>query len=323
MYKVTLPDTPYCKLPFFLAVEEWIARNMPPGEYFFAWRVSPTVICGRNQDVAAEVNLDYCSKEGIEVYRRKSGGGAVFADSHNIMFSYIATSTYVQTAFYNYTSRVVSALQELGLGTETTGRNDIAIGGRKVAGNAYWQCEGRSIVHGTMLYDADVRHMSCALTPEKAKLEAHKVLSVPSRITTIREYRPDISLEKFVEHMYASICDEECKLPEYCLPQILELEKQYYKESFASLKKCRSSRRIDGVGCIGVDVTLCHDGRIKSVSLHGDFFSSIDISFVERRMKGTLATLENIEKALGDMPVVVGMNNSELALLIEKTATNL
>ncbi len=40
-------------------------------------------------------------------------------------------------------------------------------------------------------------------------------------------------------------------------------------------------------------------------------------------MKGTLATLENIEKALGDMPVVVGMNNSELALLIEKTATNL
>lgn len=174
-----------------------------------------------------------------------------------------------------------------------------------------------------MLYDADVRHMSCALTPEKAKLEAHKVLSVPSRITTIREYRPDISLEQFVEHMYASICDEECKLPEYCLPQILELEKQYYKESFASLKKCRSSRRIDGVGCIGVDVTLCHDGRIKSVSLHGDFFSSIDISFVERRMKGTLATLENIEKALGDMPVVVGMNNSELALLIEKTATNL
>ena len=72
-----------------------------------------------------------------------------------------------------------------------------------------------------------------------------------------------------------------------------------------------------------MDVTLCHDGRIKSVSLHGDFFSSIDISFVERRMKGTLATLENIEKALGDMPVVVGMNNSELALLIEKTATNL
>jgi len=36
--------------------------------------VAPTVIFGRNQDIEAEVNLDYCRAHGIGVYRRKSGG---------------------------------------------------------------------------------------------------------------------------------------------------------------------------------------------------------------------------------------------------------
>ena len=30
------------RLPFFLALEEWTARNMPAGDYFFSWQVEPT-----------------------------------------------------------------------------------------------------------------------------------------------------------------------------------------------------------------------------------------------------------------------------------------
>ena len=38
------------------------------------------VIFGRNQVMLAEVNVDYCEQHHIQYYRRKSGGGCVYAD---------------------------------------------------------------------------------------------------------------------------------------------------------------------------------------------------------------------------------------------------
>ena len=58
MKHVIIPDAPGCvrRLPFYLAAEEWVARNLPRGEYFFTWVVDPTVIFGRNQLIDAEVD---------------------------------------------------------------------------------------------------------------------------------------------------------------------------------------------------------------------------------------------------------------------------
>ena len=99
MKHLSLPDAAlWRRLPFYLAAEEWAARVLPPDDYFFAWRVAPTVICGRNQDMAAEVDLDYCRTHGIDVVRRRSGGGCVYADRNNWMFSYITPSDEVGRA---------------------------------------------------------------------------------------------------------------------------------------------------------------------------------------------------------------------------------
>ena len=55
MIHVKLPDelarAPR-RLPFYLAMEEHLARNFS-GEYFFMWQVAPTVIFGRNQIIVA------------------------------------------------------------------------------------------------------------------------------------------------------------------------------------------------------------------------------------------------------------------------------
>ena len=77
MKRIVLPQHIGYRLPFYLATEEWVAYNLPADDYFFLWRVHPTVICGRNQDIPKEVNLQYCAGHGIEVIRRKSGGGCV------------------------------------------------------------------------------------------------------------------------------------------------------------------------------------------------------------------------------------------------------
>ena len=99
MIYIALPDDKVRRLSFYLAMEEYIAHNIDEDECFYMWQVNPTVIFGRNQLMENEVNLDYVRANGIETYRRKSGGGCVYADFSNIMFSYITKNHAVQYRF--------------------------------------------------------------------------------------------------------------------------------------------------------------------------------------------------------------------------------
>ncbi|MBR4722811.1 MAG: hypothetical protein IK053_07145, partial [Muribaculaceae bacterium] len=81
----SFPVEPAPLLPFFLAMEEYAAQIVDDDGLFFMWQVDPTVIFGRNQVVENEVNINYCRQHGIKMFRRKSGGGCVYADRGNIM----------------------------------------------------------------------------------------------------------------------------------------------------------------------------------------------------------------------------------------------
>ena len=117
---VQLPDERVYRLPFYLAMEEYIAQSFPPQDYFFMWQVPPTVIFGRNQLIDNEVNVGFCKSKGIEFYRRKSGGGCVYADEGNIMLSYITPDTNVNFTFNRYMTMVEHALQKLGVDARAT-----------------------------------------------------------------------------------------------------------------------------------------------------------------------------------------------------------
>ena len=70
MKNIVLPDAKERKLTFYLAMEEYVAGAFEE-DCVFVWRVAPTVIIGRNQDMEAEVNMDYCRSHGVRVVRRK------------------------------------------------------------------------------------------------------------------------------------------------------------------------------------------------------------------------------------------------------------
>ena len=170
MIHVRLPREDDRTLVFYLAMEEYAAHILGEDDIFFMWQVEPTVIFGRNQLIASEVNVEYCREHGIAFYRRRSGGGCVYADKDNIMFSYITRSDEVQTTFTSYTSAVAAMLRGLGLNATASDRNDVMIDGRKVSGNAFYHIPGRSIVHGTMLFGTNMEHMLNAITPSREKL---------------------------------------------------------------------------------------------------------------------------------------------------------
>ena len=231
MKHVILPDDIRRSLAFYLAMEEFVAREIE-GEAFFVWRVEPTVIYGRNQVLENEVNLEYCREHGVDIVRRKSGGGCVYSDLGNIMVSYVSRRGDVSEVFDRYMTALTEALRALGVPAEKSGRNDILVEGRKVSGNAFHQLPDRSIVHGTLLYSTDLDALTEAIRPPVEKLHRHGVESVRQRVMNLSEYvalmtEPDDALkspEELEKYLVGYFSDGEIHLDDNDLGVIARSE---------------------------------------------------------------------------------------------------
>ena len=232
MTYLTLPSDEPCRLSFYLAMEEFAARQLRfEDDVFFMWQVEPTVIFGRNQVIENEVNLDYCREHGIQFYRRKSGGGCVYADHSNVMISYITRSDEVVTTFSRYMQMLTAMLSDLGLPATSTQNNDVLIDGRKVSGNAFYHLPGYSIVHGTLLYDTDMEHMLHAITPPQTKLDKHGVQSVRQRITLLKDHTT-LPLAELKTYIRERLCDRTYELTRTDVEAISDIEQEYLNPSF-------------------------------------------------------------------------------------------
>lgn len=321
MKHVIIPGAQACQLPFYLAAEEYLAER-DREDYFFMWQVSPTVIIGRNQCLATEVNLDYCRSNGVNIVRRKSGGGCVYADRGNVMFSHITTTATVASTFSGYTRRVAAFLSSLGLDASAGGRNDVLIDSRKVSGNAFYNKRGRAIVHGTMLYDTDLEAMLRAITPSAAKLSAKGVESVRSRVTNIREHI-DIPLDEFLSRAAAYMCDDSLTLSPDEITRIEELSRPYYTDAwlYGHSREAGITRRgrVEGAGEFTLSIELRGE-IISSMEIGGDYFLLSDLdSSILSRLEGVKYTREAITEALAPVcvpDVIAGLSNESLINLI-------
>lgn len=236
MKYVALPlSTEKRRLPFYLAMEEYMARHLDEPDVFFMWQVEPTVIFGRNQSVENEVNTDYCRRHNIGMYRRKSGGGCVYADEQNLMLSYVTREQNVNLAFYSFINMVELVLRQLGITAIATVRNDVLIDGRKVSGTACYSLLGSSIVHSTLLYDTNMEHMIHAITPPAEKLQQKGIKSVRQRITVLRDHIPQLTMEQLKTIIRQTLCTGERLLTPADVSAIEQLEQNFLKEEFINL----------------------------------------------------------------------------------------
>jgi lipoic acid synthetase/lipoate-protein ligase A len=215
-------------------MEEYVARHLSADDCFFMWQVAPSVIFGRNQQLESEVNVSYCRDHQIQMYRRKSGGGCVYADQSNVMLSYITSEDNVGFAFNRFVNMVLLVLRKMGVEAVGTVRNDILIGDRKVCGTASYHLPGRSIVHSTLLYDTDMEHMLHAITPGYEKLQAKGIQSVRQRITLLKDY-VSLTLEEVKTLIRQTLCDDTLLLSADEVAAIEELEAAYLREEFIHL----------------------------------------------------------------------------------------
>lgn len=226
------------RLVWYLAMEEYLAKHATE-DVFFTWVVDPTVIFGRHQVMEAEVNLDYCKAHHIAVYRRKSGGGCVYADRGNLMMSFIATNTHSEVVFQSFLDRVASVLNDMGYSAYKSGHNDIMVDDYKVSGNACYALPTATIVHGTMLVDVNFEALQMAITPSAEKLAKHGVKSVRQRVMNLHDKNAELTTERMQNHLMSAFGTHTRDLTTDEITAIDEIEATYLDPLFIQGKESR------------------------------------------------------------------------------------
>ena len=119
-----------------LALEAYFFQHCPPETcIFYLWQNERTVVIGKNQNAWRECNVDLLEQENGFLARRPSGGGAVFHDLGNLNFTFVAPAKDYHVS--RQLDVICRAVRTFGLNAQKTGRNDIAVDGKKFSGNAF------------------------------------------------------------------------------------------------------------------------------------------------------------------------------------------
>jgi len=319
---------PFISPSFNLALEEYLLTEFSEGDIIMLWRNSPSVIVGKNQNSYAEIDLDFVTENKIPVIRRLTGGGAVFHDLGNINYTFISDYKSGDLGgFARFASPVCDFLAQMGINAQLSGRNDITVDGIKISGTAKTVKGGRSLAHGTLLYDADLSNLSKALRPNLKKLEDKAVRSVKSRVCNIKEIANcPLSAQMFME----KLGDFFLKAPD---TRLYELD----NADISAVKQIEEARysRWEWNFALSPDFSFktekkypfgiveCHlnieEGRISDIRFIGDFFGSESVEKLEEHLKSVKFTRSDLSQRLSAVSVsdfISGMTDSLLLDLI-------
>ena len=285
-----------CTDPYFnLAAEEHLLDNST-NEVFMLWRNSPCVVIGRNQNISAEIDLEYVQREQITVSRRNSGGGAVFHDLGNVNFTFISESAAnVQTNFIKFTQPIIAALKTLGIASEFSGRNDITVNGAKVSGNAQYYRGNKVLHHGTLLYSGDIGMLAAALKPNRQKLQAKGIASVQSRVANLATFlTAKHPVEWFMHYLFNYCRRTQVNAKDYsftksdyerinCLRATKYVSRDWNFGKTSRHNYCAEQRF--PAGCVGLFMEV-QNRMIIAVEIRGDYFGKRCITGLEQKLVG-------------------------------------
>ncbi|MDW8096186.1 MAG: biotin/lipoate A/B protein ligase family protein, partial [Aquificaceae bacterium] len=265
--------------------------KIPPTIRFLQFKPE-CVLIGFHQAVEQEVRLEYTQREGIEVGRRITGGGAIYFDETQIGWEVIATLDHLGSLSYEeLTKRICTGaakgLQKLGIKAEFRPRNDIEVEGRKISGTG-GVFEGKAFLYqGTVLMDFNVERMLKSLQIPVEKLTSKGIKSAEDRVEWLKRalgYLPEREevfhaiLEGLKEGLgiqaqWGDLTEEEIRL--------LEERKDYYRsdEWVYHVKRApQESEMLFGIHrCLGGTFRVSAKVDLQSkvlqqVIINGDFF---------------------------------------------------
>lgn len=323
MEKVRYLETGSTDPAYNLAFEEYVLTHRRDGAYLLLWQNDNTIVVGRNQNTAQEIDRAFVEQHHIRVVRRGTGGGAVYHDMGNLNYSFITDAGDAERmAMERFTRPIVAALQGLGLQAEASGRNDILVEGRKVSGTAQRLTDGRILHHGTLLFDSRPEMVAGALRADPAKFRSKGAKSVRSRIGNIRDFLPeDMTLPAFWDYLKRQLAGDglvQDALTAEELAAVRQLKAEKYDTWEWTYGRSPGFDMVNrdyfpgGRLEIGLSVS---GGRLTAVQFYGDFLSITDTTPLAQALVGTDYREDAVAAVLAQYPLAAmfgGITGEEL-----------
>lgn len=214
-----------------MGVDEAIMKSGIPTLRLYQWS-PPAISIGYFQSLEAEVKTEVCKKQGIDIVRRITGGGAVFHDkelTYSLVMPEKNMPSEIIKSYEMICALIVNALRDLKIKASFHPINDILVKNKKISGNAQTRKQGMLLQHGTILLDVDVDRMFSLLKVPDEKMRGKLIKVVKERVTSVHETNPCITI---VEVQQAIIRQFEKKIGSITQDTLTpEEEKQALKSS--------------------------------------------------------------------------------------------
>lgn len=291
-----------------LAVEEYLLQQTTDN-VFMLWQNDNTIVIGRHQNTAAEVNQEYVDSHHVNIVRRLTGGGAVFHDTGNLNFTFIQNVEpgKKEIDFLKYLQPIVDALQSLGVPAAFSGRNDLVINGQKISGNAMTFFGNRVLEHGTLLFSSQMSDLANALKVDPDKFIDKAVKSVRSRVTNISEHLPKpMTVLEFKDYLMDFIMKQNqmtalqnlTEKEEAVVSQLMEEKYQTWEWNYGKSPEYSVNKKIRTKGGTVQVVADIRDGLIRDLRFFGDFFGEKDPQELVDQLIGIRINRQSIAEAM-------------------------
>jgi lipoate-protein ligase A len=183
-----------------LAIEELLLDTVRENQYIlYLWQNRDTIVIGKNQNPWKECRAGMLEQDGGYLARRLSGGGTVFHDLGNLNFTFLMNRDHYDLA--KQAGIILTAVRNLGIPAEMSGRNDLTVAGRKFSGNAFCFRKNNAYHHGTILVASDFDKMTKYLQVPEDKIRSKGIESVRSRVVNLSEYIPSLKVDTLVDEL--------------------------------------------------------------------------------------------------------------------------
>lgn len=182
-----------------LALEDWIYRNFDFAHHhiLMLWINSPTVVIGRHQNPFAEANVSALMRNGVELARRNSGGGAVYHDLGNLNCTFFTPRARYDRK-YNLNLITRALYREYGISADISDRDDITLMGKKISGTAAKLGQPNAYHHCTLLVNSNKLHLGESLVKDNAEVISKATASVPSTIKNLADANRTVNIQQLL-----------------------------------------------------------------------------------------------------------------------------
>ncbi len=309
---------------------------------------TPYVCVGMHQEIAKEVDEDFCKKADLPVYRRHVGGGAVYLDENQLFTHFIyprdKAPKRAEKLYPMFIEPVVRTYRDLGINAEFRPANDIHVAGRKIGGTGAASIAEATIMVGSFMRDFDTATMAkCLKVPSekfrdklKSTLDDYMTTmlkelgSIPERESIVQAFLGHCAETLGVEPVADQPTDEELAAieraeallmdPEWTFVQGRKFVEMGVKIS-AGTHLTQSAHKAPG-GLIRVHL-LGRDKKVADLMISGDFtcLPPQGVDQLADKLKGVDLNPEALgaaaEKAIGELEIeIVGVGPADIATAI-------